>query len=909
MPRDKTHLFPFLGSHPCKEIDGIRFTKREIEIISCILSGRAQKTIASFLLIAPRTVETHTRNIMLKLECNSREGIINFIEKAGKSSLLRIYYQALLIRVDFEKRLESISNLIKKMNLVCRLVYEQEQENDFLLIHKIKEHLKLAGFIIKLDSREKLEPTTDIILNRSTEGNEYVIHITFKKFIEEFCKRSKNIKESKIFQLNKKVSAIFVFLSLEEEGFSDTFKNSENISIVRFHLSQNYFLDFFILLKKILRDPYLDQIITEFTQKLDSICSEFDKGSFFIKESINENSLHKKFYNEKLEVTAVHKRQYLSLVNIFIIVISSFTIIILIYGFFIFKEKQNSPIQGNQIARKSHAKELQTIRSDLVVPMKSVLLNRSKLLDQIDNKFKKQNGIKTVALVGPGGCGKTTLARQYADQQKANIVWEANAETIGSLRESFENLAHILAKNEEDKKILREIQEIKNETEKEERIIFFVKKHLKEILGWFFIFDNVEKFPDIQKYFPQDSATWGQGRVILTTRNSNIQHSKHINSIIQIGELSSDQKVSLFSKIMNNSAYAFTSPQTEETRKFLEDIPPFPLDVSTAAYYLQATGISYKKYLEYLNEGKKDFQTAQENFLKETGEDIKTRYSIISISLNNIINNNKDFIELLLLISLLDSQNIPRNLLSKYKSDIIVDNFIFNLKNYSLITEKLSKNSHIIDSISLHRSTQNISLVFLRKILNLGENKLHIQKIASALEDFLLHTINEQDLSKMKLLATHCEAFLSHYDLLPTTIIISIGFVLGRIQYYLGNYKKANSTFEKNFLNLETCKKDIKELKIAQALVYWGIIFKELLGDQEKAKNLIQEGLNLYNKEPNKDCFGRAWALTNLGNIYKHLGKYEKAKAALEESLTIYKNHPNENQIKAAGALTHLGSV
>ncbi|AIK96440.1 response regulator transcription factor [Candidatus Odyssella acanthamoebae] len=79
----------YIYAHHLKNIGGIPFTQREIDILAGMLSGKTIKTIAYFLTISPKTVETHIRNLMLKLNCNSREGIINFIEKTGKFSALR----------------------------------------------------------------------------------------------------------------------------------------------------------------------------------------------------------------------------------------------------------------------------------------------------------------------------------------------------------------------------------------------------------------------------------------------------------------------------------------------------------------------------------------------------------------------------------------------------------------------------------------------------------------------------------------------------------------------------------------------------------------------------------------------------------------------------------------------------
>ena len=70
-------------------INNTHFTAREIDIIACVISARKTSKIAYFLSINPRTVETHVRNIMSKLECNNREDIIDFIEKSNKLHFLR----------------------------------------------------------------------------------------------------------------------------------------------------------------------------------------------------------------------------------------------------------------------------------------------------------------------------------------------------------------------------------------------------------------------------------------------------------------------------------------------------------------------------------------------------------------------------------------------------------------------------------------------------------------------------------------------------------------------------------------------------------------------------------------------------------------------------------------------------
>lgn len=65
-------------------ISGISFTRREVDVMACLLGARKTSKIAYFLSVDPRTIETHVRNITLKIECNTREGIIDFLEHSDK---------------------------------------------------------------------------------------------------------------------------------------------------------------------------------------------------------------------------------------------------------------------------------------------------------------------------------------------------------------------------------------------------------------------------------------------------------------------------------------------------------------------------------------------------------------------------------------------------------------------------------------------------------------------------------------------------------------------------------------------------------------------------------------------------------------------------------------------------------
>ena len=466
-------------------INNIHFTKREADVIACLLNARGTSKTAFFLSIAQRTVETHIRNIMCKLECNTREGIIDFFEASDKLSLMKQYYVLLQNEIIFEKSLKNISKINKNKISICILI--KEQDKDSFIFH-LKSHLELAGIATTIAAHVK--------------NTDYTVFVLPKTLIDiDIFSLLTKIEKSK----NK------VLLLLQERKNSrETPKEFMKWDCIDLAKQENYFFSFFLILNTLLPHLNLDKTITEFKTKYKKIHTN---------ENLSQASLSK----EAPQNRSIYQRWgYFVSICALLVFIGAGALV-----FF-----------GNQKQREGIS-----LRSDLVVPTETTFLNRPKLITQIDSVFKGDEGIQSVALVGIGGSGKTTLAHQYAGQQKSSIIWELNAETNGSLRRSFESLAYTLSSTEEDRRILRSLQELKNSSEREKRLIALVKNLLKSHSNWFLIYDNVENFANIQQYFPLDINTWGEGKVILTTRNNNIQSANSIDQAIQIEELSKDENL------------------------------------------------------------------------------------------------------------------------------------------------------------------------------------------------------------------------------------------------------------------------------------------------------------------------------------------------------------------------------
>ncbi len=133
-----------------KSINGIDFTRREIDIIACIMGGRAAKKIASFFSISPKTVETHIHNIMLKLGCGSRERVIDYFERSSKHRLLKIHYTYLMLNLAFEKSLKEVSLLTINQVTSCVIYQDTEKIDKTPLVQQLKKHFNIANINVSL---------------------------------------------------------------------------------------------------------------------------------------------------------------------------------------------------------------------------------------------------------------------------------------------------------------------------------------------------------------------------------------------------------------------------------------------------------------------------------------------------------------------------------------------------------------------------------------------------------------------------------------------------------------------------------------------------------------------------------------------------------------------------------------
>lgn len=326
---------------------------------------------------------------------------------------------------------------------------------------------------------------------------------------------------------------------------------------------------------------------------------------------------------------------------------------------------------------------------------------REQLLDTLQTTLESDSEIKSIrtqALVGLGGVGKTQIALEYAYRhiEDYNIIWWIRSEKLDDLATDYAELASQLELPEKD----YVDQKLKIEA---------IKRWLEDNAGWLLIFDNAQDPPDLERYLP----IRGSGRVIITSRNSiwgtQVEH-------LEVHGFEREESIKFLIKRTGEN----NREGANDLAKALGDLP---LALEQAGAFIKERGISLSKYLEKFRSRSQDDENLK---LLDLGKPIaydKTIATTWSISIEEAASEVPVSLDLLNLCSFLDpdkipltllyqgAKNLPEPLASAVRDELELDNAIQSLKRYSLINTTE-------DGFSMHRLTQAV----IRKGLSDADN-------------------------------------------------------------------------------------------------------------------------------------------------------------------------------------------
>ena len=145
---------------------------------------------------------------------------------------------------------------------------------------------------------------------------------------------------------------------------------------------------------------------------------------------------------------------------------------------------------NHKLSFLTYGQSIATIRPDLPTPPSSIFIERENISDEIYNFYEKYDGLPIIALLGVAGSGKTVLARLFSQKAKSQIVWEINAESEETIVNSFEDLAYVLSRTEEEINEVLSLKKIEIRYKKH-KLLSFIKRKLDEAENWIIIYDNL----------------------------------------------------------------------------------------------------------------------------------------------------------------------------------------------------------------------------------------------------------------------------------------------------------------------------------------------------------------------------------------------------------------------------------
>ena len=264
-----------------KEIVGIKFTPREVDVIACISNNRSEKKIASILNISPNTVSTHLYNVMNKLGYHSRDNIVDFIQSNGKLTYARKYYFYILADNLLKKYLAKIAKFNDE-KIACAIFFDKENAQYTEIIDVLTSYLKLTNISLQKD----ISNLNDI---------KYNINI-----IEDDFSLPKNTSEKQINLLINK----------------DHIPENKNLDYINFSSKEDFPASVFKLIQQILNNDNAHKIAEEFNKEFKLLESSW--------EDIGEIKPELKLSNLK-QVTKTHYWKFLIPIAICFIFLTSGT--------------------------------------------------------------------------------------------------------------------------------------------------------------------------------------------------------------------------------------------------------------------------------------------------------------------------------------------------------------------------------------------------------------------------------------------------------------------------------------------------------------------------------------------------------------------------------------------------------
>jgi len=826
-------------------VNGIKFTKRQVDVLSCMINARVKhKQISHILGIAPTVVSSYVTSIREKIsQSHYRDNdIIAYIEKAKNYKELKRHYQHLLLNYNFAELLKSIAKKINIKNDIISIYYSTNSTHYFLLgNHKKKGvvgHLDTLGFKVE-------KHMIDLQLLAQSTQDQAPILIVSQNIVQVIYFDSCNLA----IQNND----ILKIIKPQSEGNSSpkilTVNCKNDLHSLVIELITNIASQYKSNFCRIVRDAVKQHQDVQ-TKPLSYFYQSKDISLFEL----------------RCQSTLPSNLNFLRRPKLLFLIMT----LLLLSTFFLYLNTKD-----NIVFREEEVWNL---------PLKlEHYVHRSQFIEQIWEKLlgspKTNQSISLVGLYGLGGAGKTTIANHimHHPRKRYNLrVW-FDAEKDRVLQEAYIDLGARHRILQDNWSVSQKITTVKNWMAKQHNILL--------------VYDNVPNVESIKKYIPS------RGDILITSRNYKLPCAIAIDVMTE-AEATKFLSLLLHTKSLNHQIY-----EINDIKHLAKKLGHLPLALSQAGAYIYANHLSIKEYLKMYRaiQDQLLLDTARPSLDNQL-----PTYITWDLSINKLknIEGGEEAIKLLNFMSYFHPDNIPKALLAKFlfkrhhtpTAQMALNKNLDLLSQYSLV--KISHNT-----ISMHRliySWVKRKHSHTTKISHLNQCIFLLKSFFPKNEDF------SEDIIFLKSLLPHIETLISQSKSLKANQqYAELLYIVGVIKYFLGDYQESCRQLKQSLLIQEQIL-GANHLNISYILGYLAMSHYEL-AFYKKSIKLLERSLSIQEKNGKKNLMDIAYTLRRLGMVKCELGNYGESIEVLKKSLKIKNEFLGADSLDSAYIRRNLG--
>ncbi|KFZ18653.1 hypothetical protein V501_01091 [Pseudogymnoascus sp. VKM F-4519 (FW-2642)] len=542
-------------------------------------------------------------------------------------------------------------------------------------------------------------------------------------------------------------------------------------------------------------------------------------------------------------------------------------------------------------------------------------VGREDILDQLDQGGQQDAPKKhrRQALVGLGGVGKSQIAIEYAyrlrkHRPQISVFW-IHASTKTRFEQAYQEMAERL--------------ELPGRDDPKANVLRLVYNWLSDEANgqWHMILDNVDvgsvffgnnddvrgvslhdqatdPQPPLETYVPQSS----NGSILITSRNSTAANNlvDTFGRLVPVKPMEEKDSVNLLKTRIPVDKYS--EADLKELAQALEGIP---LAITHAAAYIRSRPrITASMYFRLFQESEANQASLlNNNETKDLRRDHSIRHAVITtwqISFNQIQRTNTQAADLLSLMCMFDRQSIPEWLLHNNTDQLLFEDSIALLVNFSLIREHSEGGA-----FGMHRLVQLSTRKWVELNRQLGKWRSEAIKVTAR----LFPNGDYETWPDCQILLPHVRSIMSskttdQQDLLG---VAAISTRLGWYYMLKGESIRAEPILQEAVVIRE------RELRANHPDTLTSVsnlaVVLERRGRYEEAESMNRRALEGKERELGVNHLDTLTSVSNLALVLESQGKYEEAESMNRRVLIGYERELVVNHPDTLTSVNNLASV